>query len=255
MQNIHKDGSMDYAGKNYHKSVSGLWLEASYKTENDASSGEETIKNFAKNLAKRIRKPTSTIKIPFEKEIQYEVEKDVEVTEGFFIFKSTRTEKIKEKRAGTNIDYKDVRIDGWIFKTYYENVDTVVDRRRIEQEIARWFYVLMRDGSLSVFHLGYSITHPKTNWEKVKIWRELIKTPMTFDPDKVGLGSAYCLDFKPIKWEFAHKRCAGEILYFKRNYPERIGRNESAGESYLIREAGTGILEALKKLEGGRVNK
>lgn len=46
-----------------------------------------------------------------------------------------------------------------------------------------------------------------------------------------------------------------EICYFKRNYPTRIGGCEYKGESYLIQEAGTGIMEALKKLEKGCVKK
>lgn len=63
------------------------------------------------------------------------------------------------------------------------------------------------------------------------------------------------MDFKPIKWENSHKRCYKEILYCKRNYPTRMGQYESKGESYLIQEAGTGIIEALKKLNNGRVKK
>lgn len=254
MCDVYKDEMMNYDGKSYYKSTSGLWMETNYKREDNMPSVERNIKNFAKKISKQIRKPTSTIKIPFEKEIQYEVEKNIEVTEGFLFFKSTRTEKVMEQQTGTNVDYEDVRIDGWILKTYYENVDTVVNGECLEQEVAKWFYVLKKDGSLSVFQLGYVIRHPKTNWEGVRIFQALLEQPMTFF-DGTSLGSAYLLDFKQIKWEHSCKKRYNEICYFRRNYPTRIGKYEYKGESYLIQEAGTGIMEALKKLEKGRVKK
>lgn len=71
----------------------------------------------------------------FRKHTPYEAEKNVKVTEGFSIFKSTRTEKVMDQRAGINVDYEDVRIDGWILKIYYVNVDTVVNAKCSEQNI------------------------------------------------------------------------------------------------------------------------
>lgn len=255
MGNLYKNEQMEFDGKRYYKSNSGLWMEKNCKNEDNLSLGEAQIKNYAKKVAKQAKKPTSTIKMPFEKKIQYEVEKDVEVSEGFFLFKSTRTEKVMEQREGTSVDYKDVRIDGWVLKTYYMNVDTVINAKRQEQEVSKWFYVLKKDGALSVFELGYTITSPKTNWEGVRIFHELTEGPMTFDYDRAGPGSAYLLDFKPIKWEYSCKKRYIEKLYFKRNYPTKMGNRESEGESYLIQEAGTGILEALKKLDKGSIKK
>lgn len=230
-------------------------IETNCKREDNISLDESAIKNYAKKVAKQVRKPTSTIKMPFKKEIQYEVEKNVEVEEGFFIFKSKRTEKVKEIQTGTNVDYEDVRIDGWVLKTYYENVDTVLRSKRIEQDVTKWFYVLKKDGNLSVLTFGYTIYAPKTNWESVKIYRELTEEPMTFDFDRVGLSSAFLLDLKPIKWENSCKGPANQIHYFRRNYPMQSGQCESNGESYMIQPAGTGIMEALKKLEKGHVKK
>lgn len=163
MCNVYKDEMMNYDGKSYYKSTSGLWMETNDKREDNTSLEERNIKNFAKKIAKQIRKPTSTIKIPFKKEIQYEIEKNIEVTEGFLFFRSTRTEKVMEQQTGTNVDYEDVRIDGWILKTYYMNVDTVINGERLEQEVSKCFYVLKKDGSLSVLELGYVIRHPNTN--------------------------------------------------------------------------------------------
>lgn len=255
MGNVYKDELVDYDGKRYHKNASGILVGTSCKEEESSSLEERNIKNFAKKVAKATRKPVSKIKIPFERAIPYEVERNVEITEGFFIFKSTRMEKIKEQNSGTKVDYKDIPIDGWILKTYYENCDTVLNANRIEQDVSKWFYVLKKDGSLVVLHIGYVITSPKTNWEKTRIYHEMTEVPMTFDFDRAGLGSAYLLDFKPIKWENRAKKACNEILYFKRNYPLRMGQNESEGESYLIQEAGTGIIEALKKLDNGRAKK
>ena len=45
------------------------------------------------------------------------------------------------------------------------------------------------------------------------------------------------------------------MLYFMRNYPIKMGQNESKGESYLIQEAGRGIMEALKKLDTGHAKR
>ena len=68
-------------------------------------------------------------------------------------------------------------------------------------------------------------------------------------------GSAAILDFKPVKWKCSHKKGSRKILYFKGNFPRIIGQCGSKGESYIIREAGTGLMETLKKLEKGRVKK
>lgn len=258
MGNANKDESIKYDGKRYYKSTSGIWMETSSKCEKSSPLDERNIKTFAKKVAKVVKKPTSTIKIPFERNIQYEVEKNVAVTEGFFIFKSTRMQKIKEEKTGTKVEYKDVPVDGWILKTYYMNVDSVVDTRCYEQEVTKWFYVLKKDGSLSVFELSYAITAPKTNREQIQMYHKLTEYPMRFylDADRlVWMGSAYLLDFKPVKWEVSRKRSCYEILYFNRNYPMTIGQCGSKGESYLIQETGTGIMEALKKLEKRRVKK
>lgn len=278
MNTVYKDQQMNYEGKNYYKSISGIWLETNCKDSDSLTSGvgmkmsyngrdnlnsdEKKIKNFAKKVAKTIKKPTSTIKIPFEKKIQYEVEKEIEVEEGWFIFKSTRTEKVTEQRTGTKVDYKNVSIDGWILKIYYTNVDTVIKNNcatknnRYEKEIDKWIYALKRDGSLSIFRIGYNITFPDTNWEKLEVYQGLTEVPMTFESDGRKLGSAYLLDFKPIKWEVTSKREDIQALYyFKRNYPIGIGQCEAKGQSYLIQEAGTGIIEALKKLDNGRAKK
>lgn len=139
-------------------------------------------------------------------------------------------------------------------KCYYSNVNTVVQgncavkNNLFEQEIAKSFYVLKRDGSLSILQIGYDITFPNTNWEKLHIFQKLTEKPMTFELDKPRLGSAYLLDFKPVEWEVSSKR-EYEMLYFKKNYPELNGECESKGESYLVRSAGTGIMEALKELD------
>lgn len=256
MGNVYKNELVNYDGKHYYKNASGIWIESS-KGEESSPLEERNIKTFAKKVAKIVKKPTSTIKIPFERNIQYEVERNVAVTEGFFIFKSTRMQKIKEQKTGTKVEYKDVPIDGWILKTYYMNVDCVANAKCYEQEITKWFYVLKKDGSLSVFKLGYTITAPKTNGERVRIHCNLSEDQMTFGSVTLDLepGSAYLLDFKPIKWEVSSKKSCYEILYFKRNYPMTIGKCELEGESYLIQEAGTGIMEALKKLEKRRVKK
>lgn len=269
MGNEYKDELTDYNGKSYYKGTSGIWLETNYKSREENKSLEEDIKDFAKKVAKQVRKPTSTIKIPFEKKIQYEVEKNVEISKGFSVFKSTKIKKVLEQQTGTNIDYKDVRIDGWVLKTYYENVDTVVNGKRMEQAIDKRFYVLKKDGKLSVFKLGYVIKNPKTNWESVRFYQELAEWSMDFDTGWLDLArsdihctiasflsiSAYALDFQPVKWEHSHKKGYYEILYFKGNSPLSNGLCGSKGESYLITKAGTGIMEALKKLEKGRVKK
>lgn len=247
MSNINNNEYLEHNGKHYYKNDAGILLESEDWT-NYAKNGEMGIKSLAKQVAKRTKKRMSTIKMPFVKNIQYEVEKEVTVTDGFFIFKSTRKEKVIEQMSGTNVDYKDVLVDGWILKTYYMNVDTVVSSGRIEQEVSKWFYVLKKDGTLAVFEIGYVISHPKTNWETVRFFHELTEEPMTFDYDRSGLGSAYLLDYKPIKWEHSFKRCYNERLYFKRNYPMSEGKCESKGESYLICQPGEGIIRALKRL-------
>lgn len=93
MGNAYKDELTDYNGKSYYKGTSGIWLETNYKSREENKSLEEDIKDFAKKVAKQVRKPTSTIKIPFEKKIQYEVEKNVELTKGFFIFNQQKIKK------------------------------------------------------------------------------------------------------------------------------------------------------------------
>ena len=255
MASIYQEERMEYGGRSYFKSASGLWLEMRYKGKDKSSFEERKIKNFAKRVAKTKKKPTSTIKMPFERNIEYEVERNVKVTEGFFIFKSTRMDKVRERRAGTKVDYRDVPVDGWILKTYYENCDVEIDSNCREKDSAKWFYVLKRDGSLVVLQIGYVITSPETNWEKARIYHGVTEEPMTFDFDRAGLGSAYLLDFKPILWKIQTKRTHSEMLYFMRNYPIKMGQNESKGESYLIQEAGRGIMEALKKLDTGHAKR
>lgn len=247
MSNIYDNEYIEHDGKRYYKSNTGLLVE-SEDWAKGRGNGEAGIKSLARQVAKRTKKRTSTIKMPFVKDIQYEIEKEVAVTDGFFIFKSTRHEKVAEQRSGTNVDYKEVSVDGWILKTYYENVDTVLRGRRIEQDVAKWFYMLKKDGTLAVFHLGYVIGNPKTNYENVRFFHELTEEPMTFDHDRFGLGSAYLLDYKQIKWENSCKKNYNEILYFRRNYPTSVGKCESKGETYLICQPGEGLRNALNKL-------
>lgn len=203
----------------------------SQEAQHESERIEAEIKRIAKQAAKKTRKKVSTIKMPFTKEIPYEVEKNIEVEEGFFIFKTKKIKKIMEQRFKTTVEYKDVLIDGWVLKTYYENCDTVVNGNRISQDVAKWFYVLKRNGDLSVLQIGYVINAPKTSSESVRIYRELTEEPMTFDLNCAGLYSAYEFDFKPIKWENQSKFGFNEKRYFRRNYATSIGKCEAKGQS------------------------
>ena len=220
---------------------------------------EQEIRDLAKYVAQNTRKPKGYIEIPYTKDILRTVKQKVPVQKGWFIFEHTEYIEKEIQTHESCVAFKRKHLDGWLLRTFYENCDEIVYQngrmtyRKLS--VAKIYYVLKKNGDLSVFQLGYNIESYKTNSENVKFWRELQESPILFPADyDAHLGSAYALDLKPIKWEHKAKRSYGhdEVRYFRRNIPHSYGTCEAEGQSYAIYKPGEGIELALRKLLSGK---
>lgn len=213
---------------------------------------EREIRELAKRVARTTRKPFSTIEIPYTNDITQTVTQSVPTKKGWFVFEWTEYEE-KEVPVHTSCAaFRREKIDGWILRTFYENCDEIVYRAGEvtyrERSISKTYYVLKKNGELAILEIGYDIESFKTPYEKIKFWRNLCEKPVLFPADNsAGLGSAYALDLKPIKWQNRYKKLANEVRYFKRNIPYFYGTCESQGQSYAIYKPGEGIAQALQK--------
>lgn len=216
---------------------------------------EQEIRDLAKYVAKKTRKHVSFVEVPYTKETWSSVKQRVPIQKGWFIFAHTEYVEKEVPIHESRVVFERKHIDGWILRTFYENCDEIcyaqgrITYRKLS--VDKTYYVLKKNGDLSVFQIGYNIESYKTTAEKVKIWRELQEKPIVFPADwDAHIGSAYALDLKPIKWEHKVKKSYNhdEVQYFRRNIPNSYGTCESKGESYAIYKQGEGIELALRRL-------